>query len=348
MSRNARLTVGQLLLALLAASTLACRSAEHPQACAGEVRRELDCGSEVRYDATDLNGGFEVLGVGSGSARSETTALRQIDDETARYIAQARRICDEYNKCVLDRAAYARESADLRRRLAKLPELYRDIRDAGDEDKRAQALARAYTAVVPDERRVGLVLDFSVIARQPGEAQGSVVLSGAPLRTGTQVKFEISVSRPAYVYLFQRDGAGEIATLFPDDRIPIKNPLPASAKLELPTGGGSFTLNDKDIGEERVYVVGSLEPIGSLKAAYDRVATGGAKSDPVFKSLVAVGEQPSCRARALELAVESTACVRSRGLELRQAGAAGPVSLRAETEAADSTIVKVFGFRHTP
>src|SRR4051812_44523560 len=118
------LSVRSPVIVALASSfaLFACRDAQTPAAkCAGEDRAQLRCESEFSYDATKVEGGFSALGIGSANAKSETKALRQIDAETERYAAQARRLCEEYNKCVLDKETYATRSENLRRRMAKLP-----------------------------------------------------------------------------------------------------------------------------------------------------------------------------------------------------------------------------------
>lgn len=142
-----------------------------------------------------------MLGVGGGNAKIEQKALREIDRETALFIAEARRLCDEYNKCVLDKDTYATRSENLRRRMAKVPELRDEVKNAKSDDDRRAALAKAYRAIVPDEARSDFKLDFSVLAQKPGAGAMAPLAPASALPTGA------------------------ITVLFPDARIPVKNPL---------------------------------------------------------------------------------------------------------------------------
>jgi hypothetical protein len=145
-------------------------------------------------------------------------------------------------------------------------------------------------------------------------------------------------------------------------------------------------VNDKDLGEENVYIVASREPIQSLDNALQKVKDGkvtAISQDSLLKSFtsVAPGTAPAgCKTRALELdtgsgaAAEGPACTRSRGLVLdapeeegvieQRPGNKGRVAMGEEpaagskvaftgrtvmevrTDPGDSTIVKVFPFKH--
>lgn len=322
----------------------------NPGKCGGEDRPQLSCESEFKYEGRNIEGGFSALGIGNGNAKTDETALRQIDQQTEQYVAQARRLCDEYNACVLDKDTYATRSENLRRRMSKVPELYESLKGAADDDARRKALSAAYQELVPDTERRELAFTLGVHAQKPSEAGASVIGGGSVLPTGTRVSFTIKVSRPSYVYLFQKAPDGTLNVLFPDARIAAANPLPAAVELRIPTGVAAFKLNDKDIGTERVYVVASLEPLTSLQAAAERVAAGQ-KPDGQLASVAAIPNNGSgCKTRALELDDGAAPCVRSRGLALDDAPAAGEskASLRAQTEAADSVLVQVFSFEHTP
>lgn len=320
-----------------------------PGKCGGEDRPQLSCESEFKYDGRNIEGGFSALGIGNGNAKTDETALRQIDQQTEQYVAQARRLCDEYNACVLDKDTYATRSENLRRRMSKVPELYEGLKAATDDDARRKALAAAYQELVPDGERRELGFTLGVHAQKPAEGSASVIGGGSVLPTSTRVSFTINVSHPAYVYLFQKAPDGTLNVLFPDARIATRNPLPAAVDLRIPTGEQAFKLNDRDIGTERVYIVASLEPLDSLQAAAERVAAGQ-KPDGQLASVTTIPNNRSgCKTRALELDDGATPCVRSRGLQLDDAPAGkSKASLRAQTEAADGVLVQVFSFEHTP
>lgn len=324
--------------------------------CSGEDRPQLNCESEFKYEGRKIEGGFSLAGIGGANAKTDEAALRAIDKETEQYAAQSRRLCDEYNKCVLDKEAYATRSENLRRRMSKVPELYDAVKGATSDDARRKALGVAYRTLVPDEARRELAFDFSVDAQKPSDASARPIAAGEKLPTGTKVAFVVRPSKAAYVYLFQKSPDGKVNVLFPDTRIGTKNPLPAGSGLRLPpAAGASFKLNDKDIGTERVYVVASLEPMTSLEGAIDKAA-GGATPAGAMASVTEARPEADARGctRALELDEgPAPKCFRSRGFELDEgpaqggAAAAPPASFRARTEAADSVIVQVFAFEHT-
>ncbi|MBX3224022.1 MAG: DUF4384 domain-containing protein [Labilithrix sp.] len=351
-----------LVPSALALAVGACGPGSEPRTsaastCDGQERQALDCQSEFSYDGRKIEGGFSAVGLGGANAKTEETALRAIDKETEQYAAQSRRLCDEYNKCVIDKATYATRSENLRRRMSKAPELLDEVKGATDEDARRKALAKAYTELVPAEARRELALDFAVEAARPSDAAPRAIAQGESLPTGTKVAFVVRPSKSAYVYLFQKSPDGKVNVLFPDERIAAKNPLAAGATLRLPPGSASFKLNDKDIGTERVYLVASLEPVLSLDGALAKAGGGSAPTGALAE--VTRAEAPSAArkgcTRALELdegSAPNPPCIRSRGLEYaagdeKSGPAIAPASFRARTEAADSVIVQVFAFEHT-
>jgi Domain of unknown function (DUF4384) len=347
----------RLFLLVFALSAASCAPSEaRPAAsasgtaqCQGQPREPLNCDSEVQYQATDVKGGFSVLGVGNASGGVEQKALRQMDDQTALYVAEARRLCDEYNKCVIDRDAYATRSENMRRRMAKVPELLDQVRSASGDDERRVALAKAYREIVPGEARTDLQLDFSVLAQRPGEASMQAIQQDAALPTGSHAALLVHVSRPAYVYLFEKSGHGALHMLFPDPRIALNNPI-AGNSLRIPQGNASFKLDDQDVGIESIYIVASLRPVARLEAA---AATTGASTPAAAQTALGTvaSIDPRCHTRGFSLDEDAPApggCSRSRGLSLDDGAgpSAGQASQSTVTEAGDDTIAMVFRFEH--
>jgi hypothetical protein len=347
-------------MVLLAVSVLAsgCGSPDPKPSgmrCGGDDRPQLNCESEFKYEGRKIEGGFSIAGIGGANAKTDEAALRAIDKETEQYAAQSRRLCDEYNKCVIDKDAYATRSENLRRRMSKVPELFDAVKGATDDDARRKALGNAYRLLVPDESRRELGLDFSVEAQKPGDGAARAVAAGEKLPSGTKVAFVVRPSKSAYVYLFQKGPDGKVNVIFPDTRIGTKNPLAAGGGLRLPpAAGASFKLNDKDIGTERVFVVASLDPVVSLEGSIAKAA-GGAAPTGALASVTDTHEGRSEKGctRALELDEgPAPKCLRTRGFEYDEGPSGGgasaqPASFRARTEAADSVIVQVFAFEHT-
>ncbi|HVJ92169.1 MAG TPA: DUF4384 domain-containing protein [Labilithrix sp.] len=356
-SRTFGVFTGSLLFLLQVGPACSPSPGPHsPTKCDGEERPQLDCASEFKYEGRKIEGGFSAAGIGGANAKTEEAALRAIDKETEQYAAQARRLCDEYNKCVLDKATFSLRSENLRRRMSKAPELLDEVKSASDEDSRRKALLKAYTALVPDEARRELGLEFSVEAQRPTDSAPKAIMPGERLPSGTKVAFIVRPSKSAYVYLFQKGPDGKVNVLFPDTRISTKNPLAAGAALRLPPGSANFKLNDKDIGTERVYLVASLDPVVSLDGALQQATSGppsGALAQVTRADEGGGAAQKGCT-RALEFDEGESAkpkCIRSRGLEYDDEPGQGgpslqPASFRARTEAADSVIVQVFAFEH--
>lgn len=320
-------------------------------ACAGEERAQLDCTSEFNYDATNMQGGFSALGIGSLDAKTEVKALHEIDTETQQYIVQSRRLCDEYNKCVVDRETYSLRAENLRRRMAKLPELYEGLKHAADPQAQRKALSQAYHDIVPDESRTELKLNFSILARLPGQSEATPVLEGGKLPSGSRVSFSVQLSRAAHVYLFQKSPSGSLNVLFPDPRITVQNPVPAGQDLRIPQGGASFKLDEKDIGTERVFIVASLEPISSLAQAVSGLQSGAAPAAPVV-AVTQLSKPADCaktRALSFEDDAPPAGCARERGLSFDEdAPPSQRSSVTARSEAGDSVIARAFSFEHTP
>ena len=318
--------------------------------CGGEERVPLSCESEFKYEGRNIEGGFSAIGFGSANAKTDEVALRQIDQQTEQYAAQSKRLCEEYNACVVDKDTYATRAENLRRRMAKVPELYDGIKGASDPEARRKALSEAYQQLVPDEHRRELTLSLAVQAKKPGQEQFTATPPGSSLPTETRVAFSLQVSRPAHVYLFQKSPDGKLSVLFPDARISTQNPVPAGGELRIPPGTGAFRLNDKDIGTERVYVVASLEPLPNLAQAAAQVASGGQPQGALARLAQVPSNKadPGCNERGLELDDAAPAgCVRPRGLELDPEPSSASASLRARTEAADGVLFQVFSFEHT-
>ncbi len=357
MPRSTSVTAGFFLLNVLVA--IGCgASPPDPKTsgmkCGGEDRPQLNCESEFKYDARRFEGGLSIAGIGGANAKTDEAALRAIDQGTEQYVAQSRRLCDEYNKCVVDKEAYATRSENLRRRMSKVPELFDEVKGAKDDDARRKALGNAYRQLVPDDARRELSLEFSVDAQKPSDPGARPITPGEKLPTGTKVAFIVRPSKAAYVYLFQKGPDGKVNVLFPDTRIATRNPLATGAALRLPSApGASFKLNDKDLGTERVFLVASLDPVVSLDGAIAKAAGGAAPSGALAAVTETQGAAPPGCTRALELDEgPAPRCIRSRGLELEEGPASGgaavnPASFRARTEAADSIIVQVFAFEHT-
>lgn len=315
----------------------------------------LDCSSEISYQGVKTGGGLEVLGVGNGKASYEDTAIRQINDQVASYVAVQTRLCRDYNAGVVSRQEYNTAAAKIRETMTASASAAAKYASATTDDARKVALDGLLRLSVPEAARPQeLELSVTVDVELPASAGGSkiVLRPGAPLPTNARVAFQLLASKAAHVYLFQKKPSGAIAVLFPDPRAGAQNPLGAGASVRIPKGDLRYRVNDEDLGLESVYLVASRSPLPALDRAAEDVASGKAQNvgnSPVLASFgtVAVGATPpGCsKARALELeGGPAPTCTRSRGLELE--GEATTASMSVRTDPGDDTIVKVLAFEH--
>jgi hypothetical protein len=261
-------------------------------ACNGETRQQIDCASEVSYQGVSAQGSLKVGTFASGRAKYEETALRRVDEETERYLAMQGRLCRDYNACALDKETYQKESRRVRDRLRSLPEMRDALSKATTDDDKQKAVDALYRALVPADKRVEEVaVSLGVEADLPNGKHVQLRQGGA-LPTDAKVAFNVQVSADAYVYIFQSSPDGSVAVLFPNDKIGTKNPLAGGALSRIPPGHGSFRLNDKDVGTEKVFIAVSRKELAQLNDALARVNAGQVTSmggDPTLKELGSVG-----------------------------------------------------------
>ncbi len=326
--------------------------------CSGENRPSVDCSSEVSYQGYKADGGFGIMNLAQGAAKFEETALRRINEATERFITVQTRLCRDYNACALDKSEYKAESRDIRDKLEKVPVLVEKVKTASSDEDRATALSTLYQQTVPVEQRVEEVaLRLGLEADLPPDAGGQriTVRPGAPLPTDARVWFWVEVMPQAYVYIFQKTSKGDVAVLFPDERIGTTNPLAAETKIRIPNGDLKFRVNDKDMGLDYVYFAASRKPLASLDQALARVREGKTTMIGQDKLLAGYDALPptgsvdrKCRGLELDMTAAPSGCTRSRGLELDVSGGFGEgASIGAVTEPGDDLIVYKFAFEHT-
>ena len=320
--------------------------------CDGEPRAPLDCSAGVvagLLPLADADGA--ASNAGPAADRHQTAAWQQIDRQRSVLASELRQLCDAYNKCVVDKATYVLRSDELRRRIDEVPALLDVVRNAPSDDARRAALGVAYRKVVPEEARTELHLEFSALARRPGEAAMTSAGPGDSIPTGSQLAFTVGVSRQAYLYIFEKSTSGSIHVSFPDSRISVSNPLAAGAVLRIPQGGAFFRLDDKDLGVESVYLWASLHPIATIADAVADPGRAAHGASPTLARATAIdGNCPRHRGLSFEEeSPNSSGCLPTRGLsfEAERAAPSAP-SLATVTEAADDTIATVYRFNHTP
>jgi hypothetical protein len=186
-----------------------------------------------------------------------------------------------------------------------------------------------------------------------------VLAPGEKLRKDDEVAFEVRPSATAYVYIAAKSN-GQLAVLFPDPHITVENPLPAGKSVLIPPEG-SFSLDDKDLGPQDVYVIASNHEIAELSGALSAVRTqDGAKPADAdaaqAKAQLALAKaakrEGDCGARGLHLTGggEDPCRMLKRGLVLtpKKEAAHASSSLSFQSDEGDDTLVGTFAYEHAP
>lgn len=369
-----QILLGLVCLSLIPMATCgaACKGIipEGPVKCNGVERVRLDCTSEVQYQGVTGQAGISVLDVVGITGSYEEKAIRKVSDQVQEYLAMQGQSCRNYNACIEDPEQYRSEAADIRKRIMLLPTLTEALKNAKSEGERMKVLDQLYRGVLPDEKRTEEVtFQLGANAQIPEPLGGGSynVVPGSMVPTGAQVAFTVSVSKDAYVYMFQTTPSGEISVMFPDPRIGTQNPLRGGLATRIPQEPSWFRLNAKDIGTENLYVVVSQKPVENLDAALNKVKSGqtsSVKDDHLLQHIATVvpkkgsGSGKCGKSRAFVLdegdsagkAAEPT-CSQSRGFEL-DTGTGGAQSspnapgMAVRTSPGDDMIVQVFPVQH--
>jgi hypothetical protein len=119
------------------------------------------------------------------------------------------------------------------------------------------------------------------------DARGSAALTdGATIAVGDRLALKFRSDRPAYVYIFDDDGSGEAAVLFPLDGIDPVNPLAANTAYQLPGKSDATALTwqvSSQAEREEFVVLAADQPQPELErtvAAWQRAvkpATGASR-----------------------------------------------------------------------
>jgi hypothetical protein len=322
---GSKLAFGMLTLAFLAVP-LGCGGGGGPDgATAGET---IECGGKPRAaaDCGAAKGGS--LKVSGAQTKPEETAMTRINASIEELQAEHGRLCESYNACKVDDAAYSAGTAPIKERIATLKKAIDEMGSAESYGARKRALNVAYRSAVPPEKRVEeLTFRMGLQAELPASLGGGMVdiEPGSVLPTNARVVFSFEVSKDAHLYIFQRTPKDELTVLFPDKRIGTQNPLRAGTWIDIPPGGQRFRVNNKDLGDENVYIVASQTPISSLDGALQKVKDGAVtkiSDDNVLKAFTSVvpGTAPKegCT-RGFELEPDQpmiVSCTRTRGLVL--------------------------------
>lgn len=126
--------------------------------------------------------------------------------------------------------------------------------------------------------RVGV--DISAVRLANGKATEEIALSnGGWLASDDQFRVCLTPNTDCHAYIFIRDSAGDLYSLFPSPGVGLSNKLEGGIAHWVPevdreTGVRWFYLDDNP-GRETLYIVADYEPIGNVEALLARVAAAG-------------------------------------------------------------------------
>jgi hypothetical protein len=295
-----------------------------------------DCDNEIVYNGRKVEGSID-LGKYGLKIDTGVEAVRAIDKNVERYLARWMTLCKDYKNDAMSRDDYQSEAKQLRDRMSQLEDLTIRLEAAvAAEDTEAMKLIlrQLYVGSAEPSAPTDLQLEFAAVADSGGGF--APVSDGATLKTGDKLYFTVKLSQSAHVYMYQQTPDGEINVLFPHPQMAAANPLPAGTVLRIPPEPGIFTVNDKDIGSERVHVVASLKPMASFASQLQSASKGSA---PAL----------DCGARGLDYS-SGQECPSSRGLDFTEGGggATQGYTFKAANAAGDDALKHVFTFQHVP
>jgi hypothetical protein len=207
---------------------------------------------------------------------------------------------------------------------------------------------------VPAALTEPLTVSMKLLAADRPPGPFTPVAAGTRLRTGQTVKFDVTTSKRAFVYILQRSATGALTVLFPDSAIRATNPLPPGA-LQLPPGD-SFTLEDPPGQEALIVVASEHEPVGLVSTLTGFRPESGepgqrAVEQALHKLDAAPGGAAGTRDPSIRPSGEAGEDHATRGLTLTsrskssQDQAAEP-AFTARAAQGDDTVVAHLGFLH--
>jgi hypothetical protein len=121
------------------------------------------------------------------------------------------------------------------------------------------------------------------------KANGSkfeAVMKDTDLKTGDQIKFFLKVNKNCFVYLIYRSSQGELSVLFPQ-RFKLKSAeYTVAGNHYIPKADKWFEL-DEHTGEERFYLLASVERLLGLEALINEYESADAvKKPPLAKKIL--------------------------------------------------------------
>ena len=140
------------------------------------------------------------------------------------------------------------------------------------------------TAAQPDAN-IKFQWAFGALKKANG-SKFEAVSKDTDLKTGDQIKFFLKVNKNCFVYLIYRSSQGDLSVLFPHRFKLLSAEYTVSGDHYIPKGDEWFEL-DEHTGEERFYLLASVERLFSLETLInDYENADAAKKPPLAKKIL--------------------------------------------------------------
>lgn len=309
----------------------------------------VNCSTVVDLDGIKAQGSAALPSLVAAGLTGAEGALREIEQSSADAQRQFAQMCESFNSCNLKSEVFQPRLAEAQAHFRLIDERLAGLKAAsGKPEALRMAFGELYAAAVSSAQQANsqLSLELTVEAKEESFAP-RVLRNGETLRRGTQIAFGVTVSQPAYVYVFQKKGASQALEVLLAE---TPNPVPAGTLLRLPPKGEALPLNQQELGRQDVYVAVSKQPLSELAAALRNAGMGpSAPSQSVERATMNVFEQgsPECagKQRGLLLTAAQGCGSFLRGLTTNQLGTdSAKLTLVARTRPGDSVILQTFSF----
>lgn len=306
----------------------------------GKKRVVAHCNNvaSLKQQVIEGNAGLPKLGLGL-SAKFEERTVSQITEATQQLALELDAHCSKFNACAIEEERWLAEEQRLREHV-RLVGTMRSAPSAAVGD----AIWENATPALAAQR---LALAVEVEARRPGAAAFSRHVSGAPLHSGDELRFQVQSNVPAYVYVLLLSSQGTPEQLFPSAAMGTTNPLRPNAAVQIPPASVGVLALDGRVGREHLQIIASARPIPDIEARLAELGRtgGGAVQEQVLRVVGNLVCEPSgTRGMALKPTSVSCGAATSRGLVMKPAqlpaGAlASTVSSLVKAEPNDDVIV---------
>lgn len=233
----------------------------------GAVRPTLDCSTDVglkrKVKQANVKIGQIPLAVGG---RYQVEASGEITDATYQFALKLESLCKEYNSCLVSPDQYRSEARDLRDSIDKHLNLMNGYKGGREESARLWSNARQ------ENFKQKLQMTYRVDATLAATSTTVMHHSGQVLSSGDRVAFQVTLNKPAHLYILLLPSQGVPVLLFPDNRTGRTNPIDSGNTIRIPAKG-AFVL-DHVPGTEALQLIAAESPLTDLEDRLKSLSVG--------------------------------------------------------------------------